>query len=133
MGEAVIKEFLVRHPKNAEANERLGHVYRELKQFDKALEQFELAFTLDKDEFYTALNDKGTLLMELKRWVEAVPCFETCLFHFKLGADYHAQLGKCFTELKYKDLATYHYRQALANDKDNKDAMEALGLVVALQ
>ncbi len=124
--EKLLIEFIKNHPESAECNERLGTIYVDLKQFEKAIECFDIAYQLDKQENYGALNLKGKALMELKKYAEAIVCFEVCILHFKLTPDYHISAAQCYTEMKLEQQATYHYRKALSLDPDSKLAMDAL-------
>ena len=124
--EKLLTEFIKNHPESAECNERLGTIYVDLKQFEKAIECFDRTYEIDKQENYGALNLKGKALMELKKYAEAIVCFEVCILHFKLTPDYHISAAQCYAELKLEKQATYHYRKALSLDPDSKLAQDAL-------
>jgi tetratricopeptide (TPR) repeat protein len=124
--EQLLIPFLEKHPESAICHEQLGHVYKSLKQYLNAITHFDAAYELDKQENYGNLYNEGEALMELKRFDEAVICFETCILYYKLESDYHLRAAQCYAELKYTTLASYHYRMALKLDPDCNEALQAL-------
>ncbi len=124
--EILLKDFLHTHPKSAVCFLRIGHVYFETKEYDKAIERYDRAFSIDKTEYYGAIYHKGKALMELKKYDEAVICFELCVFYFKLEKDYNLGAAQCYVKLDLNEQAIRHYRRALILDPDCREAMEAL-------
>ncbi len=131
--EKVVKDYLETHPKSSSCWERLGHIYAETKQFDKAIDSFDHFFVIDKEENYEALFYKGKVLMELGKYQEAIKCFELCLLYFKLEKKYHLHAAQCYKKLNIQSQELYHYRRALAIDPESKEALDALQITSQLQ
>ncbi len=131
--EKLMTEYVAAHPKSDSCWERLGNIYVDMKQYEKAIPCFDTAFNIDKDENYGALNLKGKALMELKRYDEALVCFETCILYYKLGDDFFISAAKCFAALNLPELSTARYRKALSLNPESKEAMDALKIVTGIQ
>ncbi len=127
--EKVLKSFIETHPKSSQAEKQLGHTYFDQKDYLNAIQHYDRAFNLDKDENYGVLYNKGNALFELKRFDEAAVCFETCILYFKLEKDYNLAAGKCYLALNQNYLAKAHYKRVLFLDRDNKEAIDALVLM----
>jgi tetratricopeptide (TPR) repeat protein len=125
----LLNDFLETHPKSSTCIERLAHIYFEKKEYDKTIEYADKSYSLDKGENYGALAEKGNALIELKKYQEALVCFELAHFYFKLTKEYHLGAAECYVNLNIPQQAIYHYRKALTLDADNKEALEALKLL----
>jgi tetratricopeptide (TPR) repeat protein len=125
-GEDVLRRYLKHHPKSADSCKRLGHILVDKKEYRKAIEFYDKAFKINHEEYYEALYHKGLALMELKEYDEAAICFEHCLLYFKPSVDYHVGAAKAYDKLGMQEQVIYHYRQALANDPDCKEAVDYL-------
>lgn len=124
--EKLMTEYVNKHPKSDACWERLGNIYMEMKDYEKAIPCFDNAYNIDKGENYGALNLKGNALMALKKYDEAVVCFETCILYYKLGDEYYISAAKCYAALNLMELSTTRYRKALALNPESKEAMDAL-------
>jgi tetratricopeptide (TPR) repeat protein len=122
----ILKSFIEKHPESSGCELQLGHTYKDMKKYEDAIIHYDNSFNIDRDENYGAIYNKGQILMELKRFDEAVVCFELCILYFKLEKDYNLAAGKCYVELKQNQLAIAHYRRALYIDRDCKEALDAL-------
>jgi tetratricopeptide (TPR) repeat protein len=125
-GEEVLRHYLEYHPKSADAYNRLGHILVDKKEYRKAIECYDKAFALDRNELYEALYYKGLALMELKEYDEAAINFEHCLLYFKISVEFHVGAAKAYDKAGMQEQVIYHYRQALAIDPDCKEAVDYL-------
>lgn len=66
------------HPEDAQPPFYRGLLYERQGQLDRALEAFEESLQRDPDSIYT-LNNKGNVLIDLKRFDEALACFDAIL------------------------------------------------------
>ncbi len=124
--EETAKLFLQKFPKSSVCMEQLGHLYIETGEYEKAAEQFENSYAVNKNENYGNLCHKGKALQHLKRFKEAAVCFETCIFYYHLDKNYHLGAAQCYTELKMPYAAIYHYRKVLALDPECTEALQQL-------
>jgi len=121
--------FLMKDPKSALSIEQLGHLYFDQKEFKKAAEQFEMSYALNKSEHYHDLFYAGNAYLELKRYDEAVLCYETSLFHFHLDKELHLAAAQCYAALNMPYAADFHYKKTLDLDPENTKALEKLNLM----
>jgi tetratricopeptide (TPR) repeat protein len=133
--EEVLLNFLKEFPENDTCLEQLGHHYTDTKEYEKAVKQFELAYETDRNENYDNLSNKGNALIELAKsnertaaiyYKSAVICFETCVFHYRFGKEYHLSAALCYTQLKMPYAAAHHYRQVLLIDPGCPEALQKL-------
>jgi tetratricopeptide (TPR) repeat protein len=127
--EKLMNDFLKAHPESSVCFERLGRIYSELKQYDKAIECFDKAYNFDKRQNYASVYHKGEALIELEKYSEAAVCFQLCLLNYKLSPEYHLAAGKCYAKLEISNQAIYHYRKALSFNPDSTEALDALKLL----
>lgn len=126
LAETLLKQYLEKFPESAQAMEQLGHTYYTQQNYTEAKKYFEQAYETDKSENYEALYHAGNAYIQLKRFADAAICFEICLLHYKLSADYHLSAAQCYAALNMDEKAKYHYRMALKLDPDCKAALDAL-------
>ncbi len=140
--EEVLIAFLKEFPKSDTCLEQLGHHYTDTKEYEKAIKQFELAYEVDKLENYDNLSDKGDALIELAKsnertaliyYKSAVICFETCVFHYRFGKEYHLSAAQCYKELNMPYAAIYHYRQVLVIDPGSAETLQQLQALNVVQ
>lgn len=133
--EETLQNFLQQFPNDTTCIEQLGHHYNDTKEYEKAVKQFQLAYEVDKSENYDNLSDKGNALIELAKsnertaliyYKSAVVCFETCVFHYRFGKEYHLSAAQCYEKLNMPYAAIYHYRQVLVIDPGSAEALQKL-------
>jgi tetratricopeptide (TPR) repeat protein len=124
--EKVLLNFVQYHPKSSVNLQRLGHIYFANKNYRNAVDYFDKAFKVDREENYGALKYKANALMELQQYDEAAICYEQCLLYFKIAPDYHVSAAKAYEKMEMMPQVIYHYRKALSLDPDCKEAIDFL-------
>jgi tetratricopeptide (TPR) repeat protein len=124
--ETLLRRFIKYHPKSVLCYERLGLIYFEKKEFQKAVDTFHKGFLVDREENYNLLFHEGNAYMELKEYDEAAVCFERCLLYYAIGVEFHVGAAKAYEQLNMQPQVIEHYRKALASDPDCKEAIDFL-------
>ncbi|MHB8874318.1 MAG: tetratricopeptide repeat protein, partial [Myxococcaceae bacterium] len=110
---------------------RLGYVAEKLGNKEKALGSYEKAYQLDAT-YLPALEGLGNLLVQAKRYDEALKVYSTILIHHREDltdlevVEIYSQLGDIHGLLKQADRAQNHYEKALAIDPGHDPSLRAL-------
>ncbi|MGQ0507405.1 MAG: tetratricopeptide repeat protein [Myxococcaceae bacterium] len=110
---------------------RLGYVCEKLANKPKALQAYERAYQLDAT-YLPALEGLGNLLVQAKRYEEALKVYQTILIHHRDDltdlevVEIYWQLGDVHNALKQFDRAQNHFEKALAIDPSHEPSLRAL-------
>jgi tetratricopeptide (TPR) repeat protein len=110
---------------------RLGYVAEKLGKKEKALGAYEKAYQLDAT-YLPALEGLGNLLVQFKRYDEALKVYQTILIHHRDDltdlevVEIYWQLGDVHNSLKQYDRAQNHFEKALAIDPGHEPSLRAL-------
>ena len=100
----------------------LGLAFNALKQYQKALDSFDLAIQL-QPEFSEAHGNRGAMLVALGRHDDAIESYRKALAIRPDFADAHCNLGSALTHLQRYDEALVSLDRALALRPDYPDAL----------
>ncbi len=110
---------------------RLGYVAEKLGKREKALKSYEKAWQLDAT-YLPALEGLGNLLVQFKRYEDALKVYQTILIHHRDDltdlevVEIYWQLGDCHTNLKQLDAARNHFEKALSIDPGHEPSLRSL-------
>ncbi len=110
---------------------RLGYVGEKLGSKQKALASYERAYQLDAT-YLPALEGLGNLLVQAKRYDEALKVYQTILIHHRDDltdlevVEIYWQLGDVHNSLKQYDRAQNHFEKALSIDPGHEPSLRAL-------
>lgn len=117
-------------PDDAEAQNNLGLVLQDLKQFDSAVASYRRALKINPDNA-EVWNSLGTALQDMGQLDVAVDSYRRAL---KIKPDYaegYSNLGIAFQELRRQDDAVACYHRALKIKPDYEEAHRNLGVALA--
>lgn len=116
-------------PGNPHIANSLALVYRELGLFDRSISEFQRALALRPD-FPQAWNNMGGTYLLMRRWDDAISCFEKAAGDISYATPHYAYLNLGFAYYQKKDYnrAVSYYREALRVDPSFAMAFENLGL-----
>lgn len=117
-------------PDDAEAQNNLGLVLQDLKQFDSAVASYRRALKIDPDNA-EVWNSLGTALQDIGQLDAAVDSYHRAL---KIKPDFvegYNNLGIAFQELRRQDDAVACYHRALKIKPDYEEAHRNLGVALA--
>ncbi len=98
-----------------------GVYYSEIKQYDKALEQFDECIKRDW-KLTDAYIEKGIILFERKNIAEAQKVFDLATTVSNTDADAYYWLGRCFESTGDKEKAIENYQRAISLDNTFAEA-----------
>ncbi len=124
--EELANNHLEKFPDCALCMGQLGHLNVEKKEYYKAIKFFEQAYSIDKEENYDYLFQVGKAYMELKRYKEAVACFEGCVFHYHFGIEYHQEAMECYKKLNMPYAVEYHINKIIELQPESTNASQKL-------
>ncbi len=124
--EELVTAYLEKNPDNAICNEELGHIYNENKEYWKAINQYDKAFEINKEENYNSLFYKGKAYVERKDYSDAATCFETCVLYYHFGKEYHIAAMHCYKELNMPYLVDYHINKILELDPEFSESLNII-------
>ncbi|MBX5481947.1 MAG: tetratricopeptide repeat protein [Myxococcaceae bacterium] len=110
---------------------RLGYVSEKLGRKDKALGAYEKAYQLDAT-YLPALEGLGNLLVQAKRYEEALKVYQTILIHHRDDltdlevVEIYWQLGDVHFALGQLDRAQNHFEKALDIDPHHDPSLRAM-------
>ncbi|NPC73068.1 tetratricopeptide repeat protein [Corallococcus exiguus] len=110
---------------------RLGYVTEKLGRRDKALSSYEKAYGLDAT-YLPSLEGYGNLLVQAKRYEDALKVFQTILIHHREEltdlevVEVYWQLGDVHAALGQTDRAQNHFEKALTIDPQHEQTLRAL-------
>lgn len=110
----------------------LGHAHAYLGNYIDAIEAYEYAFVIN-EQFEFAYRECAELCFELKRFHQALKCYEELLEHFEPDSDLYLKIGQCHQELGSYKLARSFYLHAAQHDPLNDQAYFQLGECFALE
>ncbi len=127
---ALLEKVLDKKPYSAHAWIALGGVYDDLQEYEKAVESFDYAYTIDP-QCYKALFLKGHSLINCNEYKEALAAFEEYADLEEEDSTLCLCIGECYEGLGHKDDADSKYRRAVYIDQSNTSAMVHLALLHA--
>lgn len=104
----------------------LGHAYFCKKQYEKAVEAYDFAFTI-KEDFEPAYRDCGEALMILKDYHQAINIYRKAIENVGKNAYLYLQIGLCYEELEQFYDARDYYLKAAKHEPNNPEAYFRLG------
>lgn len=102
-----------------------GVYYSEVKEYDKALIQFEECIKRDW-KMTDAYIEKGIILFERKNFPEALKVFNMAATVSNTDADAYYWMGRCFENTGDKEKAVLNYQRAFALDNSFSEARAAI-------
>lgn len=102
-----------------------GAYYSDTRQFDAALEQFELCIQQNW-KFTDAYIEKGIILYDLKQYDNALKTFTMAATVSNTNADAYYWQGRCYEALQQPAKAIENYQRALSLDRGFAEAREGL-------
>ena len=121
-------DVVQKSPNKARGHNGLGVVYQNLERFDKAIQEYKTALTLNPDSASIHIN-LGNVYQSLGRTDDAIQEYKTALTLRPNFADAHSNLGNIYGVLGRLDEAIGEYKTALALNPDNAPAHINLGTV----
>ena len=115
-----------RNPRSAQIRFSLGKLYKQLKKFDKAVESFESARDLGKEDAYLFLN-LGVCYRKLGRGSEAEWCLLTTLEKDHLLVRGYLELGKLYHDSGKDEEALKCFENATAIQSFNAEGQYYVG------
>lgn len=107
--------FIDQNPYSEVAWHHLGMQHYELKEYELAIRAFEYATVID-EYFLGAYLEKAKSLERLKRYEEAISCYNHTLDLDDPTAFALHRVGRCYHKMGDKDLAVQYYYKAVHED-----------------
>lgn len=126
---AILQVAVKNEPNNALLIHTIGYILKELKLFDKALINYDLAIEIKKDFFYAYYN-KGILLFELKKYKEALTSYDKAIQINKNFYQAFANRGIVLVELNKVEAAIASYEKAISINNEYTEAYYNLGVAL---
>ncbi|MFL5318877.1 MAG: tetratricopeptide repeat protein [Myxococcaceae bacterium] len=110
---------------------RLGYVTEKLGKKDKALGAYEKAYGLDAT-YLPALEGLGNLLVQAKRYDDALKVLQTILIHHREEltdleiVEIYWSIGDVYVQSKQLDKAQNHFEKALTIDQGHEPSLRSL-------
>ncbi len=124
--EETIAAFIADNPDNASSIEQLGLSSIENKDYRKAIEYFDKAFNINKDENYGSLFHMGNAYIELKEFDDAATCFETSILYYHFDKKSHLAAVQCYKELDMPYMVDYHINKILELDPEFTESLNIM-------
>ncbi len=139
---ALIEKVLDKNPYSTQAWLALGSVYNDIQKYEKAVEAFDYAYTIDP-QCYKALFLKGQSLVNCSEYREALATFEEYADLEEEDSNLCLCIGECYEGLGHNDdtasnyqrtfylgEAERKYRRAVNLDESNTRAMVRLAVLL---
>jgi len=110
-----LSDFLDKHPYCEVAWHQVAKLYRQHKEYEKALAAIDFAIISD-DTFLGAYFEKGKILEKIKRYKEAIECYGITLTIDDPTSFAYLRIGKCYEKLGNKELAFEFYLKCTKED-----------------
>lgn len=109
-----LMEALEMEPNNAEIHHQIAILFRNEEQYERSLQYFQRALTL-QPRFPEAQNNLGTLYLMMGKWDDAIPCFEKALedFQYKTPQFAYNNLGLAYFNKGNREKAIENFQLAL--------------------
>ncbi len=123
-----LEAALVIKPLQIDSHVNLGHIAGRQKNWEKAIEKFDLGIALGTkkaDTFYYS----GFARNNLGKYQEAIPYFKKAISMKPFKADYHFDLGNSYKNLKIFDDALHHFRKSVEIDPKHYKAHNNMGAI----
>lgn len=127
---AYLKSFVEEHPYSGEGWHCLGNVYREVGLFEKAIDAYEYAIAIDKNNF-GAYADLSATLEYTGRPTEAVTALLRARDYVDNRSVLYRLVATIYMRAENIDLALSYYRKSVEENPDDADALAALALAYA--
>lgn len=117
--------FLTDHmePGNSVLHREMASTFADMKEWDKAIEEYEKSISLDPDKAFASMRDLGILYIRLGRYNDAVKVLERAVEVVPDSAEVHRSLGVLYVkELARTYKGLYHLRMSLELDPAQPDA-----------
>ncbi|MEM6261349.1 MAG: tetratricopeptide repeat protein [Bacteroidota bacterium] len=115
------REFLEEEPFHATVWYHLGRVYRQVGDFDQALEALDFSLAISEKEVFP-FAERAEVLMEQERWAEAIQALLEALSRDKDAPDLIFLLASCYEQLEMFPNAIFQYKQLTKLDPENPEA-----------
>ncbi|MDQ3846048.1 MAG: tetratricopeptide repeat protein [Bacteroidota bacterium] len=99
------------HPYNELAWFNLGAAYQGLKLYEKAIDAYQYATTID-EKFDYAYRNIGDAYIRLRKYKEAIEALEKVLELSKPEEVIYEAIGHCYDRMQHYAQARFHYRKA---------------------
>ena len=117
--------LLVRPEKNIQLHQRLGFHYKDLKQFDKAVDEFKKVLEISSNSQHARIG-LGFCYLDQGKIEDALNEFSQASNLGSGNEHVHQGLGSCYQRKKQFDQAADEFKKALALNPDNYYAHEGL-------
>jgi tetratricopeptide (TPR) repeat protein len=104
----------------------LGHAHFCKKQFHKAIEAYDFAFTI-KEDFEPAYRDCAEALIILKQYRKAIKVYRKAIENVGKSAFLYLQIGLCYEQLEQNFDARDYYLKAAKQEPSNPEIYFRLG------
>lgn len=104
----------------------LGHAHFCKREYDKAVEAYDFAFTIN-EKFIAAYRDCGEALMILNRFQEAIRVYRKAIANTGKSAFLYLQIGLCYEELDQFYDARDNYLKAARLEPNNGEVFYRMG------
>lgn len=132
--ETLIRKTVATSPLSTDAHWQMGEYYKEQKDYEQAIDQFQQAIELSSKN-YLAYEELGVAYAELKQYSVAEQYFLQAIATFPVseGGYYKAEnnLGLLYYRMGNYSSAIHHLQKAIAIEPDFSKAHHDLGLVYA--
>ncbi len=123
-----IQEAIRLDPKSPAFYNSLGNIYKNQKQWDKAIEAYYQAIELNPSNS-TALNNLGNLLYAQGKWVDAIQHYQTALKFKPDSADTYCNLGLAFKMQGNPENAKSAFMKSITLDPKHASSQMELGRI----
>lgn len=103
------------NPYNYLAWNNLGHAYRGLKLFEKAIDSFEYVMAIE-ETYEPAFIDSADIYFTLEKYDKAIDLYTEVLDITSHEKEIYFSIGKCYEELQDYIMARDYYRESLGID-----------------
>ena len=104
----------------------LGHAYFCIKNYHKAIEAYDFAYTI-KEDFEPAYRDCGEALMILGEFRQAISVYRKAIENVGKSAYLYLQIGLCYEQLEQYYDARDYYLKAAKHEPNNPETYFRLG------
>ena len=126
------REAIRIYPRFAEAEQNLGNILLNRKQFDEALVHYQNAIRI-RPNYENAYNNLGLLYAQQQKWPEAITNFEKAISLDPTKGGTHFNLGSAYLKQGNSDQALAHYQTAVQLDPTMAEAHFQASLILTAQ
>ncbi|VVH64494.1 TPR domain protein, putative component of TonB system [uncultured Gammaproteobacteria bacterium] len=126
----LLSEIIAKEPWNVDAFKKRGVTYTKLKQFEKAVQDFDQAIKLNP-KHANAFNNRGVAYADLKQFEKAIQDYDQAIKLNPKDADVFNNHGNAYVDLKKFEKAIQDYEQAIKLNPKHADAFHGRGIAYA--